>query len=214
MLLVAVAVGVALRAQWIDAFEPRALVNALKRAGSEAGAVPLFLLLYAVGTSLLLPAVGFGIVAAVVWGYLPGLAVSMVALNAVATGHFFVGRWLGRERVDAFLKRRGWDGVVLRESGVATVIAVRQIPLPFVAVNLAAGASPLKWWHFAVGSAIGALPPGLVYTYFATALIDGVEGARTEAFVKALVGAAGMFTLVVAPKVLRWWRGRQRVTPT
>ena len=63
--------------------------------------------------------------------------------------------------------------------------------------------------HFALGTSIGALPPALVYTYFATALIDGVEGARTEAMGKALIGAGGMFCLAMAPKVWRWWKARE-----
>ena len=59
-------------------------------------------------------------------------------------------------------------------------------------------------------AAIGALPPALVYTWFAIALIDGVEGARTEALLKALAGAAIVFTIVVAPKAFRAWRQRRR----
>lgn len=204
------------RYQWGAELEPKVLVGRLRELGAHPAAYVIFVLLYLAGTSVLLPAVGFAIVAAVVWGYGPGMLVSLLALNLASNVHFWVGRWIGQARVEQWLARRGWGAAVLRESGVTTMITVRQLPLPFMAVNVAAGVSPLKWWHFAVGSAIGAIPPTVVYTYFATALLEGVEGARTEALLKALAGGAMIVTLALAPKLwARWRRGRdQRVTPT
>ena len=207
LLLVA---GLLALARWRfgDQLEPKQLVQTLRELGSEPGAVPLFIGLYALGSSALLPAVGFHIVAAVVWGYWPGFALSMVCFNLVSNAHFWVGRWIGQARVEAWLARRGWSGAAIHESGVTTMIAVRQLPLPFVAVNVAAGASPLKGWQFVVGSGLGGLPPTLVYTYFATAMIEGVEGARTEALLRALGGGAMVLLLALAPKLWARWRNK------
>ncbi len=206
VLLLAVGGLLLARWKWGDQFEPKLLVARLRELGEHPAAIGVYVLLYLLGTSVLIPAVGFGIVAAVVWGFLPGMAVSLLALNLVSNVHFGVGRWLGRARVEHWLEKRGWSGAVLRETGVTTMIAVRQLPLPFVAVNVAAGVSPLKWWHFAVGSAIGAVPPTVVYTWFATALIDGVEGARTEALLQALAGGAMVVTIALAPRLWARWR--------
>ena len=52
----------------------------------------------------------------------------------------------------------------------------------------------------------------LVYPWFASAVIDGVEGARTEAFVKALAGGALVLSSAVALKLLVRWR-RQATRP-
>ncbi len=211
LLLVLLAGGLLLvRWKWGAQFEPKLLVERLRELGSHPGAVPLFVLLYLAGTSILMPAVAFAIVAAVVWGYGPGMLVSLLALNLVSNVHFWLGRWVGKARVEAWLLRRGWSGALLKQGGLGTMIAVRQLPLPFLAVNLACGVSPLKGWHFVVGSAIGALPPTIVYTYFATALLEGVEGARTEALLKALAGGAMVVTLGVAPKLFSWWRQRRQ----
>ena len=209
MLLVAGGLVLA-RWQWGAQFEPKVLVERLRELGTHPAAIGVFVLLYLVGTTALVPAVAFAIVSAVVWGYGPGLAVSLLALNLVSNVHFWLGRWVGQARVERWLFRRGWSGAVLRESGVTTMIAVRQLPLPFVAVNVAAGISPLKWWHFAVGSAIGAVPPTLVYTWFATALVDGVEGARTQALLEALAGGALIVLLAVAPKLWARWRTKRQ----
>ncbi len=197
------------RWKWGAQFEPKLLVGQLQSWGTHPAAIGIFILLYLVGTSLMLPAVGFAIVSAVVWGYLPGMAVSLLALNIVSNIQFAVGRTLGRERVEQWLESRGWSGAVLKETGVATMIAVRQLPLPFLAVNVACGVSPLKWWHFVIGSAVGAIPPTVVYTWFATALLDGVEGARNEALLKALAGGAMMVSLALGPKVWARWKSRR-----
>jgi uncharacterized membrane protein YdjX (TVP38/TMEM64 family) len=212
-LILLLAAGALALARWKlgAGFEPHAVVAMLRGLGSQPAAVPVFLLLYLVGTTLMLPAVGFHVVAAVVWGFWPGLAASMLALNLVSNGQFWLGRWVGRAKVQAWLERRGWGGAVLRNSSISTMIAVRQLPLPFVAVNVAAGASPLTAWQFAIGSGLGALPPTLVYTWFATALIDGVEGARGEALIKALAGGAGVLLIVVASKAWGRWRSRRPV---
>ena len=194
------------RWRWGAQFEPKLLVERLRELGTHPGAMGAFVVLYLVGTTALVPAVGFAIVAAVVWGYGPGVALSLLALNLVSNLQFWAGRWVGQARVERWLVRRGWSGALLRESGVTTMIAVRQLPLPFVAVNVAAGVSPLKWWHFAVGSAIGGVPPTVVYTWFATALIEGVEGARSEALGKALLGGAAVLLLAVGPKLWARWR--------
>ena len=212
LILVAIALVLA-RLRWGAELQPRALVCLLRGLATSSAAVPMFLLLYASGTSLLLPAVGFHIVAAVVWGYWPGFGLSMVALNLTAGLHFLAGRRLGRARVEAFLARRGWTGALVSERGVTTMIAVRQLPLPFVAVNLAAGASPLKAWHFAVGSALGAVPPTLTYTWFAVELVDGVEQARTEALVRALLAGSLILLLALAPRLWAWLRARRDRAP-
>ncbi len=211
LLVLAVASGLLLaRWKWGAQFDPKLLVERLRDLGTHPAALGVFFLLYLLGTSLLLPAVGFAIVAAVVWGYGPGLAVSLVAFTAVSNGHFWLGRWAGRPLVEQWLLRRGWSEVVSSQSGVTAMIAVRQLPLPFVAVNVAAGVSPLKGWQFALGSGIGSLPPTVVYTWFATALIDGVEGARTEALLKAFAGGALVLCVAVLPRLWLRWRVREK----
>ena len=110
----------------------------------------------------------------------------------------------------------GWtrSEALFAENGLWSMVAVRQLPLPFVAVNVSAGASPVRWVHFALGSGLGALGPTIVYTYFATSLIDGVEGAKKEAVVKALLAGAAIVLIAVGPKVVVWWRKRQATSPT
>jgi uncharacterized membrane protein YdjX (TVP38/TMEM64 family) len=207
------AVGLLAVARWQLAgkVEPEALVKALRDLGTSPWALPTFFAIYLVGTTALLPAWTLHAVSAVVWGYWPGLAVSLVCFNAVSNLHFWIGRWLGQERIEAWLERRGWKGAVIRGSGISTMIAVRQLPLPFVAVNVAAGASPLTGWQFFIGSGLGGLPPTIVYSYFASSLLEGADGARSEALLKALAGGGLVLLVALAPKLWVRWRAQRTV---
>lgn len=89
------------------------------------------------------------------------LAAAGAMASAIAT--YFVGRWLGARFLRRFIGprinrvRRG-----LSDRGVLAVAAVRVVPVaPFTVVNLVAGAIGLRFFDYAVGTAIG-LMPGIV----------------------------------------------------
>ena len=176
----------------------------IRQSSSEPWAVPAFAACYLVGTSLLMPAVSFHVLAGLTWGLGPGVLVSQLGLNFAGNIQFLVGRKLGQKRVSSWLAKRNLSRVeqLFHANGLWGMIAVRQLPLPFVGVNLMAGASPLRWWHFAVGSAAGALPPMIVYTWFAAEIYNGVAGARQGALLRALLAGAAMVVLAVLPKVI------------
>jgi phospholipase D1/2 len=76
---------------------------------------------------------------------------------------YYVGSLLGREALYRMLGerwRRGLEG--LRKRGLLAVVTLRLLPIaPFTLVNLAAGASGIRFVDFLVGTMIGMLP-GLV----------------------------------------------------
>lgn len=218
LLLAFTCAAVAARALLGERFEPAALVATLREVGASGLAGPVFLLLFGAGTTLFLPAVSFMLVAGVTWGLWPGWAVAWAAANLWAHLHFLVGRALGRERLLAFLARRGLGRVhrELEAGGVWATVILRQLPLPFVGVNVAAGASPLTWRAWALGNVLGLLPNVLVYTHLAATLADGLEaqglaalGRSPQAVGRALLAAAGVVAFAL---VSRWLaaRGRRR----
>jgi phospholipase D1/2 len=76
---------------------------------------------------------------------------------------FLIGSRLGREALYRMLGERwrhGLEGV--RKRGLLAVVTFRLLPIaPFTVVNLAAGASGIRFVDFLVGTLIGMLP-GLV----------------------------------------------------
>ncbi|MBX7099427.1 MAG: VTT domain-containing protein [Myxococcaceae bacterium] len=213
LLALAVAAAVALRHHFGDRLSLENARRVLEAVREAWWAPPAYLGLYAAGTTLLLPAVSFAILAGAVFGFGPGLLLSQVGLSLTANAHFALGRWLGQGRVQPWLERRGFGRLTaeLSAHGVTSVIAIRQLPLPFVAVNVACGAAPVRWRDFALGSALGGLAPSLVYTWSAAALASGDEGAWTAALIRAAIGGGTM--LLVSYGLRRYLARQAAVTP-
>ncbi len=205
--LLAVAALIALvSARWAlgDRFSMPALIALLHDLGGSVWAVPVFLALYLVASSLMLPSIALFAVAGATWGFAPAVLISWVAANLGANLQFAVARRLGQARVSAWLANRGLGRLTreLETAGTLTVIMIRQVPIPFGAVNLACGASPLRWRDFVVGNAIGVLSNCVVYTWFAASIANGAAGAEREALVTALGIGAVIIVLMLVLRVL------------
>jgi uncharacterized membrane protein YdjX (TVP38/TMEM64 family) len=194
---------------WLADIDAPAVVNWVKvlsaRDHSEAG----FLLAFGVVTTLALPAVLPLIAAGALWPQPKGFLLAWLAGTIWINVHFLIGRVWGRRHLHEFLARRGFEGVLqeLEGGGVLATIVVRQLPLPFLAVNLAAGASPLRWRRWFVGNLVGILPASFIYTELSSSLIAGLEGARTEAVIKAGLAGLGLMTLALGSRIfLSYWR--------
>jgi len=159
-LIIAGAVGLALVLGTPDIEALRTRVDA---AGAWAPA--LFFALY-VGLSLipcpkgLLTAAGGAL-----FGLWAGAGLSLVAALIGAVISFGLGRLLGREAVDRFIRGRlaRVDGL-LTNRGLSAVLLVRLVPLvPYIAINYASGLSGVKFRHYTLGSALGMVPGSLAY---------------------------------------------------
>jgi uncharacterized membrane protein YdjX (TVP38/TMEM64 family) len=193
---------VALRRFGGSAFDAQALISLLGTVRDSGWGVPAYLLLFGL-TTFLAPAFIFFVVAGAVWGFWPGWLIAWLAASAWSFGHFWVGRWLGGERVRHWLVKRNLRGTIeeLEHGGILAALIVRQFPLPFVGVNLAAGASPIKWRRWVVGNVLGLLPGATVYSYSAASVLEGVESARTEALVRTLFAATSIIALGVLSRL-------------
>jgi phospholipase D1/2 len=221
MVLFALWAGVlAARTLWGSSFSPRVLLDALKHLGGQGAAVPAFAALYFVSTSALLPSAVLHVVSGAMWGFWGGLWPNLILANVVGHLHFGLGRWLGRERMRQLLIRRKWTAAIteLEHAGVITVLVLRQTPIPFIVINLVCGASPITWRQFLVGHFIGLLPGVLVSTWFAAAVVEGVQGATELAFTRAAL-AGGLLVLLagglrLVSVFVRKRRSLQPTTPT
>ncbi len=208
LLLVLLAVGAlaaAVRLLLGDRLEPKAALAAVRSVQEHAWAYPAFFGAYVVLTTLFAPAVLFHMVAGAAWGFWKGLLLNLVCCNITANLHFYLARKMGRESAAALLARwklSGFDAK-LSEHGFRNFFAIRLLPLPFVGVNVAAACTGLRWRDFALGTLCGTLPVTAIYTYFASALVEGVAGAREEALKKTLLAAGALILIVVLPTVLR-----------
>jgi uncharacterized membrane protein YdjX (TVP38/TMEM64 family) len=195
---VLLALAIVARVLWGEAVAPARVLSWLRAASASPWAPLAYLGLYAAGSSLLVPASVFHVSAAVAFGPLKGILYSAVCMNLVSNAQFWVGRRLAGQAITAWLTRRGF-GVVQRAlegRGVLAMLALRQLPLPFVVVNAGAGTTHLRWRDFVVGSGLGGLVPVVTFSLLAAEIAEGVEGASAAAMLRA--GAAGAALIAVA----------------
>lgn len=161
---------------------------------------------YVVGGLVVVPVSLLMLATVVAFGPLLGAAYALAGALASAATLFAIGRLLGREPLDRLLgerARRVADR--LAAHGVLAVAVLRNLPVaPYSVVNLVAGASPLRFLDYMLGTAIGFVP-GLVAIALLGETVDsflrdpswGTLGILAGV-VAALVGAA-----VVVGRLLR-----------
>jgi uncharacterized membrane protein YdjX (TVP38/TMEM64 family) len=184
-------------------FDAEWLGAALQRAG--AWAPVLFVLCYALATSLLLPATPLNLLAGAVFGPAAGIALTSAGALAGAVADFALARSVGRRGVGERLAQR-WPalGGELRRGGAWYVFAMRLLPvIPYGVVSYAAGVSTIRFrdyfWSSLPGTVLGILPFVLIGS-------SGVRVLQRGSVLPlaASLGAAG--TLVLVARLYRRWR--------
>lgn len=195
------------RAAWGDRFEPSAVIAGLREAGSSEAAVPLFFGMFVLATSMFAPAMALMLAAGVTWGWWPGALIVWGAATLATQLHFFVGRWVAGELVGKLLDspRLKWLRRELEHGGVLATIMIRQVPMPFLLVNLAGGASPMPWSRWFIGNAIGLIPNCIIYTQLAATIVSGAEGGTRELATRVVLST----TLVLASSLVARWVQRR-----
>lgn len=124
----------------------------------------LYLLVYLLRTILLAPAAMLNILAGSLFGFWQGWLLALIGENLSANLAYAIGRYLSDDgqaiRRTPFMRR--W-GPRLDEHGVATVVVLRALYLPLDLVNYGCGALAVPWHKYAIGTAIGTLPPMLTF---------------------------------------------------
>ena len=181
---------------------------------------PVGLVLYAVayvlGTVLMLPVWLMTIGAGFLFGWIPAALVVFTGATVGASLAFLIARHLARERVaraaardprftalDHAIADKGWRIVfLLRMSAV----------VPFVVSNYVYGLTAIRFWQYAVASAIGMIPLILLYTGLgAAARRAGLSETQAEvvpdAVAIAILAAGLVITAGVTVYVARLTRG-------
>lgn len=201
---VVVAAAIALRRLLAPQLEPAAALAWLHSAREAGWAVPAYFAAYLTLTSALVPATLFHMVSGATFGFKLALVLNLIAFNITSNLQFLAARKLGRGVVSRWIAGVRLDSVErkLEREGFRAALLLRVLPLPNLAVNLTAGLSAIRWRDFAAGSLLGAAPVIGVYTWFAAALVKGVAGAKEQALVHTLIGAALVVALALLSRLL------------
>ncbi len=135
------------------------------RSGLLAPAVHV--VVYAVGTTVLVPATVFTLIGAVVFGKFLGTIYNLIGATGGAALSFLAARHLGRDFATRLLrgKVRGLDAKA-EQHGFVLISYLRLAYFPFAPLNYAAGLTRMRFRDYVGGSALGMLPGILIFTCF------------------------------------------------
>ena len=218
--LLIVLIGLVLASLWFLAgqnFDLPALRDRLATLGAirqdnPITAAALFFVAYVAVTALSLPiAVWLTLAAGALFGFWAGLVLVSFASAIGATLAFLAARYLLRDWVRARLGSRA-EGIEkgLARDGAFYLFSLRLIPVvPFFAVNLLMGLTPIRTWTFYWVSQLGMLAGTAVYVNAGTQLasLDSISGIVSPR-VLASFALLAVFPWI-ARAVLGLWRRRQ-----
>jgi uncharacterized membrane protein YdjX (TVP38/TMEM64 family) len=132
----------------------------------------IYIVLYALGPSFLVPGAVMTIAAGLAFGAWWGSIWSLLGADAGAIVAFGAGRFLGRsfvERTMGVRLRRILDR--LERNGFYLTLYLRLVPLiPYNAFNLLAGASPIRFTDYLWASVIGMVPGTVLFAVLGDSL--------------------------------------------
>lgn len=146
--------------------------------------------------------------AVVAFGPWTGLAYSWIGTMVSASIGFVLGRLFGARLLRDFAGR----GVarfmkLIGRNGFMASLIVRLVPsAPFIVVNMAAGVTPMKYRHFAAGTAIGIIPKIALTAFAGNSVVQAMRGGGMQ-HVALLVLAAVVW--IGAMWVARLWLSRR-----
>src|SRR5271168_942049 len=154
--------------QW---FTDPALVKAQVVEWGAWGPV-IYMLLYAVGPSFLVPGAVMTIAGGLAFGTKWGSVYSLIGGDIGALVAFAAGRFLGRSFVERIVGERFKPMLErIAKNGFQIVLYLRLVPLiPYNALNLLAGASPITFRDYFWASAIGMIPGTVLFAVLGDAL--------------------------------------------
>jgi len=151
-------------------------------------ALPVTILVFILAAFIGMPQ--WALIAGVVLAFGPvhGGVYAWVATMCSASVDFWLGRYIGAERV----KRYGGDLItriinVVRKNGFMTSFAIRLVPTgPFVLVNMAAGVARIKFLSFLNGTALGIIPKITVVVLVAQGVLSQSDSNKFKLIFIAL----------------------------
>ena len=136
-------------------------------------ALPLVVAVFVIAELVMFPVLVLIFVCGVVFGPWLGPLYALTGAVASALPPFWIGRRLGRERLEAWggerVRRLAW---MLERRGIIAVFLVRKIPAPYSLVNLICGACALSLRDFVLGTVLGMVTGVVLLTVLGGELLE------------------------------------------
>jgi uncharacterized membrane protein YdjX (TVP38/TMEM64 family) len=133
----------------------------------------IFMLLYAFGPSLLVPGAVMTLAAGLAFGTVWGSVYSVIGADIGAVIAFGAGRFLGKNFVTSMFSGGRFTEFLekIARNGFQIILYLRVFPIiPYNALNLLAGASPIKFKDYFWASMIGMVPGTILFAFLGNEL--------------------------------------------
>jgi uncharacterized membrane protein YdjX (TVP38/TMEM64 family) len=181
----------------------------LKAVRGEPWAVLVVILSFVLAGAMVFPLNVLILTTAAVFGPWLGIIYGGAGALCSALAMYSIGGLLGRDALYRMLGerwRRGVDGV--RRKGLLTVVTFRLLPVaPFTLVNLAAGASGIRFADFLLGTVIGLLPGLSLLSIMGDRIISILSNPSAGDIAILVLCIAGLIGLAVGAQALLGRRG-------
>jgi phospholipase D1/2 len=181
----------------------------LKAVRGEPWAIVVVVLVFVLAGAIVFPLNILILTTAAVFG--PWLGILYGGAGTVSSGlvMFLIGSRLGREALYRMLGERWRHGLEgLRRRGLLAVVTFRLLPIaPFTLVNLAAGASGIRFVDFLVGTLIGMLPGLVLLSVMGDRIIKVLAEPSAGDIAILVLCVAALIGLAVAAQALLARRG-------
>jgi len=155
-------------AEWFE--NPAVVKSEVVRWGAWGPLV--YMLLYAVGPSFLVPGAVMTIAGGLAFGTTWGSVYSLIGADVGAIVAFGAGRFLGRSFVEGIVGPR-FETMLQRiaRNGFQIILYLRIVPvIPYNALNLLAGSTPITFRDYFWASMIGMIPGTILFAFLGDAL--------------------------------------------
>jgi uncharacterized membrane protein YdjX (TVP38/TMEM64 family) len=154
--------------EWFD--DPKMLKREVVSWGAWGPII--YMLLYAIGPSFLVPGAVMTVAAGLAFGVWWGSMWSLIGANTGAMVAFGAGRFLGKSFVERTMGVRLQETLKrLERNGFYLTLYLRLVPvIPYNAFNLLAGASPIQFRDYFWASVIGMIPGTVLFALLGDSL--------------------------------------------
>ena len=186
---------------------PQSIKNYLAATGSLAPL--LFILAYAIGICLFLPATLFTGIGAVLFGASFGFLYNITGAMLGASAAFFIGRYLGRDFAASLIGDRlsKYDEKIAA-NGFTVTLYLRLLFFPFTPMNFGMSLTRISFAHYFWGTFFGIIAGGFAMTFFFATVAEVWSTGAWE----TLWGWKSLLSLVLfvgsffIPKVVKYFK--------
>lgn len=191
--------------------EPAVAVAQLRSLSGTVWAVPAYFAAYAILDVLFIPTQFLSVAAVLMWGWLKGATIELLAATVGSLFPFLIARTAMRRWVTRRLERHDRVAELLDREGFTLLLLLRVIPvIPYTALNYIAGFSRMTVGKYLMATIIGMIPSAYIFAYFVDAAAAGVMKPR-EVLVRAM-GAAALFAVLIVATRLAAPRLRRKLS--